>query len=110
MVHFFCELIEMLATLDVHILVSNNTRKDWVARSLASVRDAISRADYPINTWFDLGDITLLTIGFIVEQIGMGASAIDTYWNDMVVQVDIRRKGEGISGGCTFGPFMMGAD
>lgn len=35
--------------LDVHILVSNDTRKDWETQSLASVRDAISRADYPIN-------------------------------------------------------------
>lgn len=35
--------------LDVHILVSNDTRRDWVAQSLASVRDAISRADYPIE-------------------------------------------------------------
>ena len=35
--------------LDVHILVSNNTRRDWVAQSLASVRDAINRADYPID-------------------------------------------------------------
>ena len=35
--------------LDVHVLVSNDTRQDWVAQSLASVRDAISRADYPIE-------------------------------------------------------------
>lgn len=35
--------------LDVHILVSNDTRRDWVAQSLASVRDAISRANYPIE-------------------------------------------------------------
>ena len=27
--------------LDVHVLVSNDTRRDWVAQSLASIRDAI---------------------------------------------------------------------
>ena len=37
--------------LDVHVLVSNDTRRDWIAQSLASVRDAIERADYPIELY-----------------------------------------------------------
>ena len=49
-----------------------------------------TRSGTAINTWFDLGDITLLSIGLKVEQIGVGAGAVDTYWNDMVVHYSLR--------------------
>lgn len=46
----------------------------------------------------------------VFDKYPNAALIVFTSGNDMVVQVDIRRKGEGISGGCTFGPFIMGAD
>lgn len=35
--------------LDVHILVSHDTRRDWVAQCLDSVHEAADRAGYPVS-------------------------------------------------------------
>lgn len=35
--------------LDVHILVSEDTRKAWVRNSILSVREAIKKAEYEVN-------------------------------------------------------------
>lgn len=35
--------------LDVHILISKDTRPDWVSQCLSSVREAIEKADYHIE-------------------------------------------------------------
>ena len=41
--------------IDVHVLVSNDTRKDWVNQCLRSVEVAMDRADYPIQLYVEPG-------------------------------------------------------
>lgn len=71
------------------------------------------RSGSALNTWIDLGDITTLTNTLTCTQDGYpmvsgGTPAMP--WNNCIVRFDIRKKGEGITGGCTFGPFLLRAD
>lgn len=52
-----------------------------------------------LNTWYDLGTTS-------VVRIGLWQRSADQ-WSDILIRFDIRRKGEGITGGATFGPYKM---
>ena len=41
--------------IDVHILVSDTTRKDWVSQSIRSVEEAIDLCDYEVNLFIEPG-------------------------------------------------------
>lgn len=64
-----------------------------------------------LDTWFDLGDTTQLSFIMTCTETSwpLPNQGIVTVWNNVVVRIDIRKKNESISGGCTFGPFTLRA-
>ena len=68
------------------------------------------RSGSTLNTWFNLGDISVLSITLSCEEDGVGAFANDTLWHNNLIRFDIRKVGESISGGLTLGPFLIRAD
>lgn len=69
------------------------------------------RAGSTLNTWFDLGDTSEITHTMTCTQPGFPVpTAAVVEWHNILIRIDIRKKGESISGGCTFGPFLLRAD
>lgn len=60
------------------------------------------------NVWIDLAETTNVDVRFTIDISHMPSSPAG--WTNVVVRFDIRKKGEPISGGVTFGPFNTGVD
>lgn len=79
-------------------------RITWVADQPADGYRA--RTGSAIDVWHDLGDVPLLSI-----SLGITApNQIVVNWSNNVVRFDIRKKGEGATGGITFGPMLIRVD
>lgn len=70
-----------------------------------------TRSGSDLDTWFDLGDTTQIThtMTCIETSWPLPNQGLTTAWGNIIVRIDIRKKNESISGGCTFGPFTLRA-
>lgn len=72
--------------------------------------DAIhTRSGSALNTWFDLGDTSIVSLNLSCHRSNPGVPE-NVEWNNVIVRIDIRKKDEPISGGCTFGPLVIKTD
>ena len=70
-----------------------------------------TRSGSATDTWFDLGDVTQInhTMTCIETSWPLPNQGEITTWGNINIRIDIRKKNESISGGCTFGPFTLRA-
>lgn len=80
-------------------------REDYEARITMDegTGDVVSVTGSQTGIWFDLGDTTLLTKTITIT----GPNNVDRLRQNIFIRIDIRKKGEPISGGKTFGPFSI---
>ena len=80
-------------------------RNDYEARITLDqgIGDQVTTSGSPLDTWLDLGDVSVVSRTITIT----GPNNTDRLRQNVLIRIDIRKKGEGTSGGKTFGPFSM---